>query len=142
MAILLFAYGTLQVGHEAAHRLAVVGVRPGTITGFRLYDTGLGWPFAAPGDEGDVVHGQILTLAGDGASPSGVEAAFARADEWEGYDPADPDGSPFWRSATEAVTPSGQRLAVHVYLSSEERLRRHYAGVRVTRLAHGAWTPG
>lgn len=142
MRIRLFAYGTLQVGHEAAHRLDVVAAEPATITGFRLYDTGLGWPMAAVGADHDRVHGQLLTLAGDHASDADTAAAFAAADEWEGYDPDDPDGSPYERMVVEAVTASGDRLATHVYVSSEEKLRRHYEGATVTPLERGVWTPG
>lgn len=141
MRIRLFAYGTLQVGHEAAHRLDIVAAEPGTITGFRLYDTGLGWPMAAVGTAHDRVHGQLLTLAGDDSSGPDVAAAFARADEWEGYDPDDPDGSPYLRVEVEAVTAAGDTVATHVYVSSEERLRRHYEGVALAHLEQGVWAP-
>ena len=141
MPIRLFAYGTLQVGHAAAHRLDVVGAEPGTIEGYRLYDSGLGWPFAAPGRVGDTVHGQVLTLATGGDAAGQVDTALARADEWEGHDPADPAGSLYVRRLVEAVTAGGRRLEVHVYLSSEERLRRHYDAVRVVPLERGVWRP-
>jgi len=139
-ALRLFAYGTLQVGQAASSRLEVIAAEPGTMEGFRLYDSGLGWPFVAPGRAGDVVHGQVLTLAGDDTSAAGVDAAFARADEWEGYDPSDPAGSLYLRQRVEATTVSGHRLEVHVYLSSEERLQRHHAGQRATYLERGIWT--
>ena len=142
MAIRLFAYGTLQVGHEAAHRLDILAAEPATVAGLCLFDTGLGWPMAAVGAAHDRVHGQLLTLAGDHTSVPDVAAAFARADEWEGYDPGDPDGSPYLRVVVEAVTATGHRLVTHVYLSSEERLRRHYQGVALTHLAQGVWAPG
>jgi len=139
-AIRLFAYGTLQVGQEASSRLEVIAAEPGTIEGFRLYDSGLGWPFVALGRAGDVVHGQVLTLAGDDTSAARVDAAFARADEWEDYDPGDAAGSLYLRQRVEATTGSGHRLEVHVYLSSEERLRSHHAGLRATYLERGVWT--
>ena len=141
MVIRLFAYGTLQVAHEAAHLVHVVAAESGSIAGFRLYDSGLGWPFAAVGAPGELVHGQVLTLAGNHASDQDVAAAFARADQWEGYDPADSEGSSYLRVLVEAVTTTTRRLEAHVYVSSEDRLRRHYEGVAATHLEQGVWTP-
>jgi gamma-glutamylcyclotransferase (GGCT)/AIG2-like uncharacterized protein YtfP len=141
MTVRLFAYGTLQVGHEASGRLEVLAAVPGTIEGYRLYDTGLGWPFAAPGPPNEIVHGQILTLAGDDTSEDTIDAVLARADEWEGYDPGDPEGSPYLRERVSATaTRSGRRLEVLVYVSSEERLVPHYRDLAPRHLARGVWT--
>ncbi len=139
MTIRLFAYGTLQVGHEASRRLDVVDSVPGRIEGFALFDSGLGWPFACRGHDREQVHGQILTLAGDGSTAQHVARAFAGADEWEGFDPSDPAGSPYLREQVEASTVRGEQVWVHVYLSSEERLRRRYRDARVSRIETGVW---
>jgi len=142
MAIRLFAYGTLQLTQGESRRLHAIAAVPGTVEGFGLYDSGLGWPFAAPAEGAGLVHGQILTLPGDRGSAEDVARAFLRADEWEDYDPTDPTRSLFVRERVEATAGNGARTEAHVYLSSAERLRRRYPGLRVTLIEGGIWCPG
>jgi gamma-glutamylcyclotransferase (GGCT)/AIG2-like uncharacterized protein YtfP len=141
MPIRLFTYGTLQNGYAESARLNVIDGIPGTIEGFRLYDSGLGWPFVSIGQEGEIVHGQILTLVGDEASADDMTSAFAQADNWEGYNPEDPARSLFIREQIPAKTEIGERVQAFAYFSSAEWIALRYPDINVTRIEGGVWIP-
>jgi gamma-glutamylcyclotransferase (GGCT)/AIG2-like uncharacterized protein YtfP len=108
----LFVYGTLRPGHAPAaiasevRKLEEVG--PAAIPG-RLYDLG-----AYPGAVLDAaaethVDGTVLRLPAD---PS----VLAALDAYEGFDPADREGSLFVRTATSVTLSGGKTLACWVYV--------------------------
>lgn len=88
----LFSYGTLQPGRAPAEiapevrRLRRVG--RGFVRG-HIYDLGE-YPGAVLSKGGPIIVGQIFELPDD-------PEILARLDEYEGYDPAHPEGSLFIR---------------------------------------------
>lgn len=135
----LFAYGTLVDARIAAPLLDIVDAEAGVLDGFRLYDSGKGWPFVSIGQEGELVHGQVLTLVGDADSPDNVKAAFAKADRYEGFEPEDQAHSLFVRERTKVRTEKNQFAQAYVYLSSADWIEKGYPGTVCTRIESGAW---
>src|SRR5262245_14514084 len=92
MAAYLFVYGTLrpELAGPVQRRL-LAGLRPvgpGAVAG-RPYDLGE-YPALVAGQDGSRVVGDVLELPDDAA-------VLAALDDYEDYDPADPDGSLYVR---------------------------------------------
>ena len=111
MPSFLFAYGTLLPGKAPARiaptvrRLRLVG--RGEVRG-RLYDLGA-YPGAVLGRVSSVIAGQIYQLP---VSPE----VLRRLDEYEGFDPADPQNSLFVRKRWPVTLQSARkRIMCWVY---------------------------
>lgn len=131
-SVLLFVYGTLMTGRPAHGLLSrwVRAARPASTSG-RLFQMPPGYPALVDAPEAGPVHGELLEL--DPALP------WARLDEYEGHDPADPAGSLYLREAREVVTAEGlvRAWCYSMRAGSEARLRAE--GARF--LPNGRWPP-
>ena len=112
----LFAYGTLLPGHApseiatSVNRLRSIG--RGRIHG-RLYDLGE-FPGAIVDATADTaVSGEIFELPED-------PAVLRSLDEYEGYDPADPEASLFVRKECVIELPDGRDLDCWVYVYNRD----------------------
>jgi gamma-glutamylcyclotransferase (GGCT)/AIG2-like uncharacterized protein YtfP len=125
----LFVYGTLRAGAAApAHDRWVSRLRSlgrGTVPG-RLHDAGR-YPTAVPSsDPEDRIVGEAYALPADPA------VLLAALDGYEGYDPADPEGSVFVRSTVTVRLDAGGTVGAWIYRVSE-------AVQGLPRIASGDW---
>ena len=112
----LFAYGTLLPGHAPGEITASVdrlrSIGRGRIRG-RLYDLGE-YPGAILDAAADTaVSGVVLELPQD-------PAVLRSLDEYEGYDPADPDASLFVRKNCPIELFDGRELQCWVYVYNRD----------------------
>lgn len=107
----LFSYGTLLPEHAPAEIAPVVrrlrAVGRGKVHG-RLYDLGE-YPGAVLTKSGPVIIGQIFEL------PDGPEV-IEKLDQYEGFDPAHPQGSLFVRKRSLVTVGNGKRMWCWVYV--------------------------
>ncbi|MCA9986908.1 MAG: gamma-glutamylcyclotransferase [Anaerolineales bacterium] len=106
-----FAYGTLLPGQPNAHLWAdhVTAWQPATLADCALYDLGH-FPMCVPAP-GGIVHGQLAEV--DAAKYQQVQRHL---DELEGYNPADPDNSPYQRLARVVTLATGTEQTAWVYI--------------------------
>jgi gamma-glutamylcyclotransferase (GGCT)/AIG2-like uncharacterized protein YtfP len=126
----LFVYGTLKAGASNHVRVAssqrIVEAR---VRG-RLYDSGKGWPVLIFGGE-TFVHGQVLFF--DDLTP-----LLPALDEYEGFDPQQPERSLFVRTLRPVTLDGGEDIDAWVYEmppAREEELVRRGAVL----LSSGRW---
>lgn len=107
----LFSYGTLLPDHAPAEIAPVVSrLRPigrGKVRG-RLYDLG-DYPGAVLSKTGPVIVGQIFEL------PDAPEV-IKKLDEYEGFDPAHPQGSLFVRKRSLVTVGNGKKVWCWIYV--------------------------
>jgi gamma-glutamylcyclotransferase (GGCT)/AIG2-like uncharacterized protein YtfP len=121
--------------------MRVLSAVPADLQDHQLYDSGYGWPFATP-DVDMTVHGTLLSFE---FTPTGM----SRMDDYEAYDPDDPEHSLFVRTSipSGAITrhDSGRSPAsTSVYLSSGDRIVGVMLGrgsplKRPVRVTGGSW---
>jgi gamma-glutamylcyclotransferase (GGCT)/AIG2-like uncharacterized protein YtfP len=107
----LFSYGTLQPSLapkeiEAAVR-SMRRIGNGRVHG-RLYDLG-DYPGAILGSSGSMILGQVFELPDD-------PEILKQLDEYEGFDPAHPEGSLFVRKKCWVALKGGKRISCWVYI--------------------------
>lgn len=122
---LLFAYGTLRPGLAPASVADVMDAAEvlglATVPG-RLYDLHA-YPGAVLDDSAPhPIHGLLLQLPTN---------SWPRLDEYEGFDPADPEHSLFVRTRCTATLAGGQRVAAQIYFyNADPRGARQIASGR------------
>jgi len=128
----LFVYGTLMRGRPAHGLLApwVVQAQPGTCVG-HLYRMPAGYPAMVESHDGRV-HGEVLSLR--------PELPWAKIDEYEGFDPANPQGSLYVRSQRRIELRPQGHVEAHCYLLVSGTLQTHIAQ-GAFRLTDGRWPP-
>ena len=106
----LFSYGTLLPGFAPKEIAATVrNLRPvgrGRVHG-RLYDLGE-YPGAILSSSGPIILGQVFELPDD-------PEILKQLDEYEGFDPAHPEGSLFVRKKCPVTLQGGRRVKCWVY---------------------------
>lgn len=127
----VFVYGTLRPGEANAglwDRSPLVSHRPATAPGLAVGEPCRGhFPYAWP-RPGGVVHGELLSVSGDG------RWLLGRLDRLEGYRPAAPRHSLYIRQVLPVILPGAVQVAAWGYLAGP--------GTDVTvlhRLADGDW---
>jgi gamma-glutamylcyclotransferase (GGCT)/AIG2-like uncharacterized protein YtfP len=116
MSQYLFLYGTLLPGQAPAELAEVISrlrpIGPGYIHGF-LYDLGEypGAVLAPP--TGATISGHVFELPFDGD-------VLASLDEYEGFDPDNPEGSLFIRTKSLVTLQDGSQLECWVYLYNRD----------------------
>ncbi len=106
-----FAYGTLLPGQPNAHLWAahVTAWQPAKLADCALYDLGH-FPMCVP-SPGGIVQGQLAVV-----NPAQYQQVQRRLDELEGYNPADPENSPYQRLARVITLANGSEQIAWVYL--------------------------
>ncbi len=128
----LFVYGTLMRGRPAHGLLApwVVQAQAGTCAG-HLYRMPAGYPALVDSHDG-LVHGEVLSLR--------PELPWGKIDDYEGFDPSDPQGSLYIRTQRRIdLGPHGQ-VEADCYLLVDRALEAHIAQ-GAFRLTDGRWPP-
>jgi gamma-glutamylcyclotransferase (GGCT)/AIG2-like uncharacterized protein YtfP len=135
----LFVYGTLRPGQPNHERLLgglVAWHRPAVLPGHQLLVAGL--PFVAGAGDGGQVLGDLLGLVGERH-----RSVLRALDRFEGYRPADPEGSLYVRAERQVAYAGddGRPITVPawVYLAGPLVLRGLSAANRV---ASGDWLSG
>ncbi|HZS08061.1 MAG TPA: gamma-glutamylcyclotransferase family protein [Blastocatellia bacterium] len=113
MSEFLFVYGTLRPELAPAEMKGVIGqlrpVAPASVRG-RLYDLGE-YPGALVDEAaGTVIVGSVFEL------PEDVHACFAALDEYEGFDPGDPEAGLFLRRQHIITLNDGRALSCWIYV--------------------------
>jgi gamma-glutamylcyclotransferase (GGCT)/AIG2-like uncharacterized protein YtfP len=133
VSIRLFTYGTLQPGESMAARIASASSRDAELRGYRLFDSGLGWPFAARGNMDDVIHGRLVDLSTSDETP-----ALTQADEWESFNKLDLNQSLFLRRDVIVLTDNGP-VNAQAYVSDAARITRLRPGAHPRPIPEGRW---
>ncbi len=130
MALSLFVYGTLKPGQWAFEQFCqgqVLASAPALVRG-RLYHLSLGYP--ALSLEPGWAQGVLLTLA--------WPESLAAIDEFEEYDPQEPDQSPYQRHWQPVCHPDRRPFGqAWVYTMEPDRIQR----LGGEWLPEGVWPP-
>jgi len=115
-----FVYGTLLPGQPNHYLLApaVTAVAKARITHCRLYDFGNYPMLVSDGNNKTAVLGSVCTI-----DREQFTAVLNRLDQLEGYDPRQPDASPFRRRRRDVQLGNGTLTSCWVYLGAPEYVR-------------------
>ena len=116
--MLLFVYGTLKRRFEAHEILAGSRfVSEGSISG-SLYDLGVDFPAAVNDGTRNRVFGELFEIQ---------DGLIDDIDEYEGFNPDDPDESVFVREIADISLPDRKTVKAEVYYMPENQLSRFFA---------------